>query len=123
MSNEPTPGAPVDDREMGQIRLQVATAQARARAAAEPAVRATLAAELPMVDLPFDVRTECAVWDDTTGAAKLWLLKPEHLPLVPDGTPLVSIMGKVSIVGVDEISTDTRGGALAFGVLDGQVSS
>lgn len=117
------PGDDPTDERIRQTRWRVAVAEARARAAAEPAaVRATLAAELPMVELPFDLRAEGGVWDDTAGAAKLWLLKPEHLPQVPIGTPLVSIMGRVRIVGVDDISTDTRGGFLAVGLFDAQIA-
>lgn len=107
--------------QLWEVRRQVATVEARARFAAAPVVRAALAVELPMVDLPFNVRAECAVWGEVEGSAKLWLLREEHLPLVPDGTPLVSIMGEVSIVGVDNIDTDTRGGVLAYGVLDAQI--
>lgn len=103
-------------------RRTVAQAKARARAAAEPTIRAVLAAELPIVVLPFDLRAEGGVWDDTSGAAKLWLLRPEHLPRVPDGAALVSIMGEVRIKGLDEIDTDTRGGCLAVGLLDAQIA-
>ncbi len=102
------------------VRHRVAVANARARAAAEPAIRAVLAAELPPADLPFDPRTEGGKWDDTPGAAALWLLRPEHLPLIPDGTVLVSVRSETAIVGIDQID-DTRGGYLAWGVLDAQL--
>ena len=96
--------------QFSEVRTRVAAANARARAAAEPAIRAVLAAELPPADLPFDPRTEGGKWDDTSGAAALWLLRPEHLPLIPDGTVLVSIRVATAIVGDDQIDDDTRGG-------------
>ena len=104
------------------VRKQVRVAEARARTAATPIVMATLALELPKAYLPFDPRSECVQWDDTAGGARLWLLSPEQLAVVPDGTPLVSITGRVSIVGVDHIDTDTRGGWLSHGVLDAQIA-
>ena len=107
--------------QFSEVRTRVAAANARARAAAEPAIRAVLAAELPPADLPFDPRTEGGKWDDITGAAALWLLRPEHLPQIPDGTVLVSIQAETAIVGVDQIDDDTRGGYLAWGVLDAQL--
>ena len=107
--------------QFSEVRTRVAAANARARAAAEPAIRAVLAAELPPADLPFDPRTEGGKWDDTSGAAALWLLRPEHLPLIPDGTVLVSIRVATAIVGDDQIDDDTRGGYLAWGVLDAQL--
>ena len=109
--------------QFSEVRTRVAAANARARAAAEPAIRAVLAAELPPADLPFDPRTEGGKWDTRTapGAAALWLLRPEHLPLIPDGTVLVSIRAATAIVGVDQIDDDTRGGYLAWGVLDAQL--
>ena len=107
--------------QFSEVRTRVAAANARARAAAEPAIRAVLAAELPPADLPFDPRTEGGKWDDTPGAAALWLLRPEHLPLIPDGTVLVSIRAATAIVGIDQIDDDTRGGYLAWGVLDAQL--
>lgn len=106
---------------LAQAGKQIEVAEPRARAAAEPAIRAVLAAELPGVVLPRDIRSECGVRDDMEGAAKLWLLKPEHLDLIPDGTSLVSIMWEVVIKGVDEIDPDTRGGCLAFGLFDAQI--
>ena len=102
------------------VRHRVAVANARARAAAEPAIRAVLAAELPPADLPFDPRTEGRKWGDTPGAAALWLLRPEHLPLIPDGTVLVSVRSETAIVGIDQID-GTSGGYLAWGVLDAQL--
>ena len=103
--------------QFSEVRTRVAAANARARAAAEPAIRAVLAAELPPADLPFDPRTEGGKWGD---AAALWLLRPEHLPHVPDGTVLVSVRSETAIVGVDQID-GTRGGYLAWGVLDAQL--
>ena len=100
------------------VRHRVAVANARAHSAARPVIRAVLAAELPPVDLLFDPRTEGRKWGD---AAALWLLRPEHLPHVPDGTVLVSVRSETAIVGVDQIDDDTRGGYLAWGVLDAQL--
>lgn len=99
------------------VRHRVAVANARAHSAARPVIRAVLAAELPPVDLPFDPRTEGWKWGD---AAALWLLRPEHLPHVPDGTVLVSVRSETAIVGIDQID-GTRGGYLAWGVLDAQL--
>jgi len=99
------------------VRHRVAVANARAHSAARPVIRAVLAAELPPADLPFDPRTEGRKWGD---AAALWLLRPEHLPHVPDGTVLVSIRTATAIVGIDQID-GTRGGYLAWGVLDAQL--
>lgn len=99
------------------VRHRVAVANARAHSAARPVIRAVLAAELPPVDLPFDPRTEGRKWGD---AAALWLLRPEHLPLIPDGTVLVSVRSETAIVGIDQID-GTRGGYLAWGVLDAQL--
>lgn len=109
-------------RPMTNIRKQVRVAEARAKAAAEPVVRATLALELPKVRVPFDPRSECAAWDDTTGGAKLWLLSAEQLPLVPEGSALVTVTSKVVIVGIDHIDTDTRCGWLSCGLLDAQIA-
>ena len=106
-----------DPHPHAEIQWRVAVANARARAAAEPTIRSVLAAELPPVDLPFDPRTEGRKWGD---AAALWLLRPEHLPHVPDGTVLVSVRSETAIVGIDQID-GTRGGYLAWGVLDAQL--
>lgn len=43
------------------------------------------------------------------------LLTPAELTEVPDGTVLVSIMGRRAVVGTDTVDGDTRGGFLAFG--------
>lgn len=99
------------------VRHRVAVANARAHSAARPVIRAVLAAELPPVDLPFDPRTEGRKWGL---AAALWLLRPEHLPLIPDGTVLVSVRSETAIVGIDQID-GTSGGYLAWGVLDAQL--
>jgi hypothetical protein len=45
------------------------------------------------------------------------LIAANDLDAVPDGTPLLSIMGKPAVKGVDKIDTDTRGGFLAYGVI------
>lgn len=51
----------------------------------------------------------------------LWLLRPDELPLVPAGTVLTSIMGRTATVGVDPVDGDTRGGLLAYGLLESQL--
>lgn len=46
----------------------------------------------------------------------LWLLTPEEVKSLPDGTHLTSIMDNVSITGHDYIDLDTRFGYTAWGV-------
>ena len=58
-------------------------------------------------------------WDDR--ADKLWLLTPDELAIVPDGTVLVSISGTTATKGVDYIDDDTRAGLLAYGLLSSQL--
>lgn len=48
---------------------------------------------------------------------RVLLQTPEEFAQLPDGTELYSIMGKRAVKGVDEIDDDTRGGHLAFGIL------
>lgn len=45
----------------------------------------------------------------------IFLLRPEQLAHLPPGTELVTISGRLLIVGTDEVDTDTRGGYLACG--------
>lgn len=51
----------------------------------------------------------------------LWLLKPDELELIPDGTTLVCINGTTKVVGQDYIDNDTRGGLLAYGLRESQL--
>lgn len=50
-------------------------------------------------------------WDEG-----LLLLKPEHLPLVPDGTILTTILGEQKIKGKSHIDMDVRYGMLSVGI-------
>lgn len=72
-------------------------------------------------------REECAEWrledihslvraNGMTGKV-LYLLRPEHLPLLPNGTVLYSVTGEQVVKGQDPIDDDTRGGFLAYGFL------
>lgn len=51
----------------------------------------------------------------------LWLLTPEELEMIPDGTPLFSIMTDRKVKGVDKIDGDTRFGMTAWGLMDSQL--
>ena len=48
----------------------------------------------------------------------LALLMPKELEALPDGARLVCIDGTEVVKGQDKIDDDTRGGYLAYGVLD-----
>ena len=61
------------------------------------------------------VRTPWNLADGRT----IYLLSPEAFTDLPDGTHLVCIDGTTSVKGVDKIDTDTRGGRLAYGTLEG----
>ena len=50
------------------------------------------------------------------GDNSLWLLTPEELTKVPEGTVLESITGSKKVYGTDRIDNDTRFGHLAYGV-------
>lgn len=50
----------------------------------------------------------------------LWLLAPEQLEEIPDGTTLHSIIGEEVVVGQDKIDGDTRFGYLAYGLRESQ---
>lgn len=50
-------------------------------------------------------------WDDN-----IWLMTPNELAQLPDGTELVCINGQTVVKGIDNIDDDTRGGYLAYGV-------
>lgn len=50
----------------------------------------------------------------------LWLLTPEQLDEIPDGTILHSIMGERAVFGKDVIDGDTRFGYLAYGLRESQ---
>jgi hypothetical protein len=54
-------------------------------------------------------------WEDN-GENSLWLLTPDELTKIPDGTVLECINGKKYTVGIDIIDDDTRFGYLAYGV-------
>lgn len=54
-------------------------------------------------------------WEDEDENS-LWLLTPEELTKVPDGTKLECINKKMYTVGVDRIDDDIRYGHLAYGV-------
>ena len=57
-------------------------------------------------------------WDGLSGR-NLWLLTPAEFEKVPDGTLLDCIIpGKEAVKGKDPIDEDTRGGHLAYGVID-----
>lgn len=51
----------------------------------------------------------------------LWLLTADEMEQVPDGTPVFSIMAERATKGVDKIDGDTRGGYLAYGLMDSQL--
>lgn len=50
----------------------------------------------------------------------LWLLSPEQLEEVPDGTILHTIMGEEVVVGQDKIDRETRFGYLGYGLRESQ---
>lgn len=51
----------------------------------------------------------------------LWLLRPDELERLPKGTLLTCINGQVAEVGSPDIDGDTRGGLLAYGLLESQL--
>lgn len=51
----------------------------------------------------------------------LWLLTPEELDRLPEGTVVTSIAAERKVVGVDEIDSDTRFGCVAWGLMDNQL--
>ena len=59
---------------------------------------------------------------DRNAADVLWLLTPDELERVPDGTRLTTINDTVAVVGTDDIDGDTRGGYLAYGLLTSQLA-
>lgn len=46
------------------------------------------------------------------------LVRPHELKALPSGTILIAIDGEQVVKGLDMIDDDTRGGFLAYGVLD-----
>ena len=52
----------------------------------------------------------------------LWLLTPDEFTKVPDYTELVCISGQTAVKGRDPIDLDTRGGFIAYGLLESQVA-
>ena len=72
----------------------------------------------PTRDTPPDpalLRTSWTPWKLDDGR-EIYLITPEHLRELPDGTTLVSIMGDSVVKGRDNIDGDTRGHFLAFGL-------
>ena len=59
-------------------------------------------------------------WDKSEDP--LWLLTPDELKAVPDGTVLHGIMGGTTTVGVDVIDDDTRFGVTAWGLRESQLT-
>ena len=55
------------------------------------------------------------LWNKHT---KLWLFTPAEYAMLPNGFVLTCINGKEYTKGVDYIDDDTRGGHLAYGVID-----
>jgi hypothetical protein len=53
---------------------------------------------------------------------RLWLLTLDELSNIPEGTVLTSILGNTATVGVDVIDEDTRGGCVAWGLLESQLA-
>lgn len=60
-------------------------------------------------------------WSDRQ-SDPLWLLTPAELAEMPDGTELVCINGSRNVVGTDDIDDDTRGGYIAYGLLESQLT-
>lgn len=54
-------------------------------------------------------------WDNK-GDDTLWLITPEELTKIPNGTVLECINGKHYTVGIDRIDDDVRFGHLAYGI-------
>ncbi len=48
----------------------------------------------------------------------IFLITPEQLSSLKDGTKLINIFGQTFTVGIDNIDDDTRGGYCAFGLLE-----
>jgi len=69
--------------------------------------------------VPWSRKTR-TVWDSKSDDL-LWLLLPEELELLPAGTVVTDITGGTAVYGTDYIDTDTRGGLLAYGLLDSQL--
>lgn len=53
-------------------------------------------------------------------ALVVWVLTPDELDSLPDGTLLHSIAGREVIKGEGYIDNDTRGGYLAYGLTEDQ---
>lgn len=49
---------------------------------------------------------------------KIWVITPDELSQLPDGTELISIFEEKVVKGKDYIDDDTRFGYLAYGVAD-----
>ena len=48
----------------------------------------------------------------------LWLVTPKELTELPDGIVLTCIDGSTAVKGKDYIDDDTRGGVLAYGIMN-----
>ncbi len=48
----------------------------------------------------------------------LWLLTEAEFAQIPDGTLLISISGNKAVKGRDYIDDETRGGYIAYGIVD-----
>lgn len=70
-------------------------------------------------------KQEKNVWAIEPGSAEnpLWLLTPAELESLPPLTVLHSIFSEVVHTGSDTIEKDTRGGYLAYGVLESQLNN
>ncbi len=88
---------------------------------AETAIRDASGA-VPPVRLPFNPtsRQRQQRWSSRHDDP-LWLLTPAEFGWLPDGTTLICIDGHRVVKGVDSIDQDTRGGYLAFGLLESQI--
>lgn len=69
---------------------------------------------IPFVPSSFENQNPWSKEDETP----LWLLTPDEVQSLEDGTMLVSIMKDVKIVGHDYIDLDTRFGYTAWGVYE-----
>lgn len=64
-------------------------------------------------------------WKEEPGSEEnpLWLLTPAELPMVPAQTTLHCIDGTIAVKGIDNIDTDTRGGYIAYGILESELTN
>jgi hypothetical protein len=96
-------------------------AAAAARLDAQDQAITDLSGTLPkLMGFNPESRERNIAWDERDD--KLWLLTPDEFDFIPDGTKLVCINGKTAVKGRDRIDQDTRGGFLAWGLLDSQLA-